>query len=674
MAKIKGITIELGADASGLEKALNDTNKALSETQKQLSSVNKSLKLDPKNLELVEQKQRLLTKATDDTTKKLEALKAAQDKVSASMGKDSKAQEQYDALAREISDTEVKLKKLNKEQEQFSKQAAQAQYDASAFGSALNAVGEKAAVVAEKTKALSAAAAGALAGIVGLTYNAAKQADEWETMSQQIGLSTEAIQKFQYASERVDVDFSTITGAITRMKGNLDSTSGVWEKIGVQVKDQSGQYRDIEAIFFDTIKALSQIENETERDTVAMDIFGKKANELAGIIDDGGAALKELGNEAESLGLIVSDEDIARMTQYDDLLEGMKAQIKAALVAVAIPAIEALTPIVLKLSEAIKAIAERLANLNPTVMIIVMIVLALIAAISPVATLIAKITIAVKGLAMAIPLVSTALQTVQASATALMANPYVAIIMAVIAVIALLALAIYEVVKNWDYIEPALNDAMNGIKSGVEQGVSAVQGFADRVKQRFEDVLNAIQRVRDGFGSLAEKVKEVITRVSDAFRELQQKARDAGANVINSFVSGVKAVISKVTQAFKQLADSIKSIWTKTAADASNAGRTTAQNYVNAYNQTQSSSRLLTRTPTPGMSGSTYNANTFGASSGDALVLAGSINSLASSVNRMNATPTNVSVELSGSAKNIFDTVRVQNNQLATATGYHALA
>ena len=673
MAKIKGITIELGADASGLEKALNDTNKALSETQKQLTSVNKSLKLDPKNLELVEQKQRLLTKATDETTKKLEALKAAQEKVSQSMGKDSKAQEQYDALSREISDTEVKLKKLNKEQQEFSKQAAQAQYDASAFGSALNAVGEKAQVVAEKTKALSAAAAGALAGIVTLTVTAAKQADEWDTMSQQIGLSTEAIQKFQYASERVDVDFSTITGAITRMKANLDSTSGVWEKIGVQVKDQHGQYRDIEAIFFDTIKALSRIENETERDTVAMDIFGKKANELAGIIDDGGAALKELGQEAESLGLIVSDEDIDRMTEYDDLLEGMKAQIKAALVSVAIPAIEALTPIVLKLSEAIKAIAQRLANMNPVVMIIIMMVLALVAAISPVATLIAKITIAVRGLAAAIPLISTALQTVQASATALMSNPYVLMIGLIIAALVLLGIAIYEVVQHWDEIKPAIDNAMNSMRSAIESGVSAVQGFADRIKQRFDDVMNAIQKVKDGFVSLGKKVKDVVMQVANAFSDLQQKARDAGANVINSFVSGVKAVISKVTQAFKQLADSIKSIWTKTAADATNAGRTTAQNYVNAYNQTQSSSRLLTRNPSSNLYNSGgYSANTFG--SGDTLVLANSINSLSNSVNRMNAAQTTVNVELSGSAKNIFDTVRVQNNQLATATGYHALA
>ena len=649
MAKIKGITIELGADASGLEKALSDTNKALSETQKQLSSVNKSLKLDPKNLALVEQKQRLLTKATDETTKKLEALKAAQDKVSQSMGKDTKAQEQYDALAREISDTEVKLKKLNKEQEQFSKQAAQAQYDASAFGSALNAVGEKAQVVAEKTKALSAAAAAALGGIVAMTVTAAKQADEWDTMSQQIGLSTEAIQKFQYASERVDVDFSTITGAITRMKANLDSTSGVWEKIGVQVTDQRGQYRDIEAIFFDTIKALSRIENETERDTVAMDIFGKKANELAGIIDDGGAALKELGNEAESLGLIVSDEDIARMTEYDDLLEGMKAQIKAALVAVAIPAIEALTPIVVKLSEAIKAIAERLANMNPVVMIIIMMVLALVAAISPVATIIAKITIAVRGLAAAIPLISTALQTVQASATALMSNPYVLMIGLIIAALVLLGIAIYEVVQHWDEIKPAIDNAMNSMRSAIESGVSAVQGFADRIRQKFDDVMNSLQRVKDGFAALGEKVKDVVMQVANAFSDLQQKARDAGANVINSFVSGIKSVINNVTQAFKQLSDAIKSIWTQTATDATRAGYTTATNYANAYQNGMS--RVNTTT-----TGSTY---------GNYYTPGGSLSG--------NYNPVNVNVTLSGSAANIFDTVRVENNKMVTATGYHAL-
>ena len=112
MAKVKGITIELSADASGIESALKSVNKELNSTQAQLKSVDKSLKLNPESVQLLAQKQQLLTKAVDETTKKLEALKAAQEDVANSGGKAGDTQ--YDALTREISDTEQSLKKLKK--------------------------------------------------------------------------------------------------------------------------------------------------------------------------------------------------------------------------------------------------------------------------------------------------------------------------------------------------------------------------------------------------------------------------------------------------------------------------------------------------------------------------------------------------------------------------------
>ena len=71
--KVKGITIELSADTSGLEEALKGINKSLSQTQKDLKDVDKALKLDPTNVELIEQKQRLLAKATEEATNKLKA-------------------------------------------------------------------------------------------------------------------------------------------------------------------------------------------------------------------------------------------------------------------------------------------------------------------------------------------------------------------------------------------------------------------------------------------------------------------------------------------------------------------------------------------------------------------------------------------------------------------------
>ena len=105
--KVRGITIELGADTSGLSKALKGVNSEIGKTQKDLKDVERLLKLDPKNTELLEQKQRLLNDAVSETKTKLDALKQAQ--ASLDMSTDE-GQRQYDALTREIVSCENELK------------------------------------------------------------------------------------------------------------------------------------------------------------------------------------------------------------------------------------------------------------------------------------------------------------------------------------------------------------------------------------------------------------------------------------------------------------------------------------------------------------------------------------------------------------------------------------
>ena len=80
-SRIKGITVEIGGDTSGLEKSLNDVNNSIKKTQSQLRDVNNLLKLDPSNTILLAQKQELLQSAIGDTEKKLEALEQAQEDV-----------------------------------------------------------------------------------------------------------------------------------------------------------------------------------------------------------------------------------------------------------------------------------------------------------------------------------------------------------------------------------------------------------------------------------------------------------------------------------------------------------------------------------------------------------------------------------------------------------------
>lgn len=163
--KIRGITIELGADTSGLSKALTGINKEIGSTQKQLKDVERLLKLDPHNTELMEQKQRLLNDRVGETKTKLEALKQAQKEVEAELKKTGEGQEQYDALQREIISCTNELKELEKQ----ASASSVAMQKISAAGESLQKVGDKISSAGQALMPLSTAAAGLSVGIVKTT-------------------------------------------------------------------------------------------------------------------------------------------------------------------------------------------------------------------------------------------------------------------------------------------------------------------------------------------------------------------------------------------------------------------------------------------------------------------------------------------------------------------------
>lgn len=113
--KIRGITIELGADTSGLNKALTDVNKEIGQTQRELRDVEKLLKMDPGNTELLAQKQRMLADRVSETKDKLETLKAAQADIEQAYRNGDIDQGQYEAFQREIISCENELKQLEKD-------------------------------------------------------------------------------------------------------------------------------------------------------------------------------------------------------------------------------------------------------------------------------------------------------------------------------------------------------------------------------------------------------------------------------------------------------------------------------------------------------------------------------------------------------------------------------
>ncbi|MBQ2071816.1 MAG: phage tail tape measure protein [Oscillospiraceae bacterium] len=113
--RIKGITVEIGGDTTGLEKALKNVNSTIRNTQSQLKDVNRLLKLDPSNTELLSQKQRALKEAIGATKEKLDSLKTAQEQAKQQLESGDLGQDKYDALQREIIETEQELRRPQQE-------------------------------------------------------------------------------------------------------------------------------------------------------------------------------------------------------------------------------------------------------------------------------------------------------------------------------------------------------------------------------------------------------------------------------------------------------------------------------------------------------------------------------------------------------------------------------
>ncbi len=144
--RIQGITVEIGGDTSKLTAALRDVDKSLSTTQGNLRDVNKLLKLDPGNTELLAQKHRLLGDAVKETKERLETLKTAAQQANEALAKGEISQNQYDALQREIIETENKLKSLEEQASQSAvaiQKIGQAGEGMQKLGDNISGVGEK---------------------------------------------------------------------------------------------------------------------------------------------------------------------------------------------------------------------------------------------------------------------------------------------------------------------------------------------------------------------------------------------------------------------------------------------------------------------------------------------------------------------------------------------------
>jgi phage-related protein len=167
---------------------------------------------------------------------------------------------------------------------------------------------------------------------IGKTFmDSATLADNFATLSGQTGISTTRLQEMDYIGKKLDVDLGTMTGSMEKMIRNMESAKKAgspaalaFQELGVKVMDANGHLRDSQTVFSDSITALGNVQDETERDALAMQIFGKSAMDLNPLINAGGGQLRSLADEAHNVGAVMSADAVEGLDKFKDSADALQ--------------------------------------------------------------------------------------------------------------------------------------------------------------------------------------------------------------------------------------------------------------------------------------------------------------------------------------------------------------
>lgn len=290
--RIKGITVEIGGDTTGLDKALRSVNSSITKTQSALNDVNKLLKLDPSNTVLVAQKQQLLSQAVSQTSDKLEALESAQEQVTAAFQRGDIGQDKYQAFQREVEETRGKLNQykndlssLQTEQDRLSSNTARLE---KLFSSTGTQVDDYADVLGSK--------------LVSAIKNGTANSDQMKTAIEKIGKSATGgkadIRQLTDALDTVD-DGEAIRNLIEELKQAGDAAQDTAEDVGQIAENTKG------AALMQTADQLSAVGDKIQDiGTKAMDAYSETENAVTKVnayFGETGQAAEESANVIKSV-------------------------------------------------------------------------------------------------------------------------------------------------------------------------------------------------------------------------------------------------------------------------------------------------------------------------------------------------------------------------------------
>lgn len=344
------------------KQAISEIGSGMKVLDSEMRKVTSAYAQNANSVEALGAKNDVLERKILTQTEKIEYLKAALQQSAEKYGEADKRTMQWQTS---LNNAEADLNSLNNQVDENKQKIADSGKEMGNLGDVVNGLTSKLGIQLPDSMKSSMNAMGnldtsalALAGgfaavataivkaekaMISMTKESASFADNIITLSMQTGQSTEQLQEFSYATELIDVSVDTLQGSLTKLTNNMQDTmngtgnaKASFEALGVSVTNADGSMRSANDVFYETIDALGQVKNETERDAMSMDIFGRSAQDLNPLIIQGSKTLKAYAEEAHNMGYVLDDEALSALGAVDDAYqrlqktqEGVKNQLAA---------------------------------------------------------------------------------------------------------------------------------------------------------------------------------------------------------------------------------------------------------------------------------------------------------------------------------------------------------
>ena len=332
------------------KQALSEIGNGMSVLDSEMRKVKTAYAKNADSVESLAAQNDVLERKILSQTEKIEYLKAALQQSAEKYGESDKRTMQWQTS---LNNAEAELNNLNNKLDENKEKVEESGKETGNLGDVVGGLTEKFGIklpegmqksmnsmgslnassvkIAGGFAALAVAIAKAEKALIAMTKESAAFADNIITLSMQTGQTTDQLQEFSYATELIDVSVDTLQGSLTKLTNNMQDTingtgnaKASFEALGISVTDADGNMRSANDVFYETIDALGDVKNETERDAMAMDIFGRSAQDLNPLIIQGSDTLKAYAQEAHNVGYVLDDEALSALGAVDDAYQRLQ--------------------------------------------------------------------------------------------------------------------------------------------------------------------------------------------------------------------------------------------------------------------------------------------------------------------------------------------------------------